>query len=415
MTKYLLFSFLLPAVLFARSDKAQDLIDRLLTDPQYDTFQLSPDGSHLAANQYENGSRNLVTLDLTTGELAKISVHGGSRIYAWSWMDGDNLIYGVSKWGSYLVGIYAVGEDLKSRKVKIDDKIEDKALAIYNTLPEVEGEAILINYASQPYKELWRYHRKDNSIEAISSSEEEVLFSSFDQQGQYRLHSKQGEAANERAYFYRANEQEDWQRIDIPDSRIIYGFDATGSTLYTAHGTGKQLAIQAYDPATQAYTGPSYTDPDYGLEGLLLWSMLPDKHFIGYGYEADKPQVHFIDPNEAVLYDSIQAQRPNLFLLPLGKDTRGRSILLSYSDRQPAQVQAYDPKTKQLEVLLDAYPKLDATTLSTTTPFTFKSRDQVSLNAYYTLPPDHQEGDKHPMVVFIHGGPNARDTWGFNK
>ena len=47
-------------------------------------------------------------------------------------------------------------------------------------------------------------------------------------------------------------------------------------------------------------------------------------------------------------------------------------------------------------------------------PFTYMSRDGIKLHGYITLPPTYKEGDKIPFIIHPHGGPNARDYWGYN-
>ena len=42
------------------------------------------------------------------------------------------------------------------------------------------------------------------------------------------------------------------------------------------------------------------------------------------------------------------------------------------------------------------------------------SRDGIKLHGYLTLPPTYKEGEKIPFIVHPHGGPNARDYWGYN-
>ena len=42
------------------------------------------------------------------------------------------------------------------------------------------------------------------------------------------------------------------------------------------------------------------------------------------------------------------------------------------------------------------------------------SRDGIKLHGYITLPPNYKEGEKIPFIIHPHGGPNARDYWGYN-
>ena len=44
----------------------------------------------------------------------------------------------------------------------------------------------------------------------------------------------------------------------------------------------------------------------------------------------------------------------------------------------------------------------------------FPARDGLKLNGYLTRPAEPAGGGKPPLVLVIHGGPYARDQWGFN-
>jgi len=45
-------------------------------------------------------------------------------------------------------------------------------------------------------------------------------------------------------------------------------------------------------------------------------------------------------------------------------------------------------------------------------PVTFRARDGLTLHGYLTLPVGQERN--LPMVLNVHGGPWARDSWGYN-
>ena len=47
-------------------------------------------------------------------------------------------------------------------------------------------------------------------------------------------------------------------------------------------------------------------------------------------------------------------------------------------------------------------------------PFNFVNSDGVTIHGYYTRAKDQTKDQKAPMIVVPHGGPHARDTWGFD-
>ena len=53
-------------------------------------------------------------------------------------------------------------------------------------------------------------------------------------------------------------------------------------------------------------------------------------------------------------------------------------------------------------------------TLATVSPVTYPARDGAQVPGYLTLPPGHESARGLPAIVMPHGGPSARDEWGFN-
>lgn len=86
----------------------------------------------------------------------------------------------------------------------------------------------------------------------------------------------------------------------------------------------------------------------------------------------------------------------------------------------PASVHLYDRKKKTLTQLYVSRPELVGAPLQAMYPVEIKSRDGLTLPSYLTLPPGvDPDGDgvpstPVPMVLFVHGGPWARDDYGYN-
>jgi dipeptidyl aminopeptidase/acylaminoacyl peptidase len=83
------------------------------------------------------------------------------------------------------------------------------------------------------------------------------------------------------------------------------------------------------------------------------------------------------------------------------------------SDRAPGRYYKWDRKAKQGTFLFTTRPKLDGLKLAETKPVVIRSRDGLEQHSYLTLPVGI-EPKALPMVLFPHGGPWARDQWGFN-
>jgi dipeptidyl aminopeptidase/acylaminoacyl peptidase len=81
-------------------------------------------------------------------------------------------------------------------------------------------------------------------------------------------------------------------------------------------------------------------------------------------------------------------------------------------DRVPVRFYLYDRSTRTAELLFSTRPALESLPLAVTRPASIPARDGLALPAYLTLPVGVSK--KLPMVTLVHGGPWARDTFGFN-
>jgi dipeptidyl aminopeptidase/acylaminoacyl peptidase len=89
-------------------------------------------------------------------------------------------------------------------------------------------------------------------------------------------------------------------------------------------------------------------------------------------------------------------------------------IVTETNDQSPQRFFLFDRKTKKVDLLFTAQPKLEGLPLAPMKPMTITARDGLALPAYLTLPPGKTPRGL-PMVLLVHGGPWGRDTWGQNS
>ena len=87
-------------------------------------------------------------------------------------------------------------------------------------------------------------------------------------------------------------------------------------------------------------------------------------------------------------------------------------IVMSLLDNAPPHYYLHDRRSGKTEMLFSTRPELDEVTLSKVEPVKVTAHDGLDLPAYLTKPHSHQ-GGKLPLVLLVHGGPFARDRWGY--
>jgi dipeptidyl aminopeptidase/acylaminoacyl peptidase len=83
-------------------------------------------------------------------------------------------------------------------------------------------------------------------------------------------------------------------------------------------------------------------------------------------------------------------------------------------DDGPVSYYTWDRGAKQGDFMFYHKPDLAEYTLAKMEPVSFTSRDGLTIHGYMTYPPNAVR-ENLPMVLNVHGGPWARDTWGYNS
>lgn len=227
-----------------------------------------------------------------------------------------------------------------------------------------------------------------------------------------------GYVANTLTYYYRAKDARDWKLLSRVSVLGGEGFDpyAVDRDLDVAYGferlDGRQALFKiALDGSMKREL--VFARPDVDVDGLIRIGR--QHRVVGVSFATDKRQSAFFDPELKTLAAKLSKALPGLPLVTFVDASTDESKLLIWagSDVDPGRYFLYDKNTRKLEKLLDVRPELADVHLAPVKPVTFAAADGTAIPAYLTLPPG-SEGKNLPAIVMPHGGPGARDEWGFD-
>jgi dipeptidyl aminopeptidase/acylaminoacyl peptidase len=133
------------------------------------------------------------------------------------------------------------------------------------------------------------------------------------------------------------------------------------------------------------------------------------------GWDAAKPQKHFLDPEIKNIYDKLAAELKGNEIEITDRDSaENKFIIISYTDRNPGSYYLYEKKKEKLTKLGDINPHLKPDELCAMQPISYKASDGMTINGYLTLPLG-QATTNLPLVVIPHDGPFSRTSWGYNS
>ena len=172
-------------------------------------------------------------------------------------------------------------------------------------------------------------------------------------------------------------------------------------------------ALVEIDPATTKEVRLIYQNPDADVDNAI-WSDAQQK-LVGASYTTDRSRYVYFDATREKLQHDLEARLPGVEIQIVNSDREEkRWVVRTWGDRTLGAYFLYEVKTDRLTLLGDVAPWIDPSQMATMTPITYSARDGVLLHGYLTLPAG-VEPKGLPLVIIPHGGPWARDRWGFNS
>jgi len=196
---------------------------------------------------------------------------------------------------------------------------------------------------------------------------------------------------------------------DVAATRLL-DFDADGQTLYLLDTRGRdRAALVAVDTRTR-HARVLAESPDADLTRVVLHPAT--RRPLATAAMADRQRWQAVDASFASGLEAIRsATSGDVASLGLSADARRVMVSVQHDVASPEWL-LYDRPTRRARPLFKARRTLDGLSLRPLEPAAFAARDGLRIPAYLTLPaPDARNV---PMVLVIHGGPYARDEWGFN-
>jgi dipeptidyl aminopeptidase/acylaminoacyl peptidase len=132
-------------------------------------------------------------------------------------------------------------------------------------------------------------------------------------------------------------------------------------------------------------------------------------------YTAKKRKIRFFDKEIEEIYRKIKVKIGNYEILFSSiSDNYDSFILLARSDRVEGKYYIYNKQNDRLELLSQGSPWLKEKDMAKMQPITFKSRDNLTIHEYLTIPLN-KEPKNLPVIINPHPGPQWRNSWGFDQ
>lgn len=411
----------------ATSLDAVELIPReaLFGNPERANVQLSPDGRTLSWVAPLDGTLNVWVApadDLSAAKAVTRDTARGIRSYFWSYQP-DTLLYLRDSGGDEDFHLYAV--DLKTGQSRDLTPFEKTTAQVVGVSDRHPGTILVgMNDRDPKWHDLYRVDLASGERTLVEKNDQEISGYLADADYRLRFASRARPDGGEDLLRRSGDTWETYDQIPFEDGMTtgFAGLSKDGSTLYMRDSRERNTAaLFAVDAAgggkrllhedARADIGDNLADPRTG--------------------EVQAVSVNYLREQWTVLDDAIRADLARLEAIGPGEasiNTRtldDRTWIVAYSAAEsPVEYYRYDRDGQgggTLTRLFSGRPALEGKPLVPMWPLELTSRDGKTLVSYLTLPPHadaNQDGKADapvPMVLLVHGGPWARDAYGYSS
>ena len=220
--------------------------------------------------------------------------------------------------------------------------------------------------------------------------------------------------------LYRDKESDPFRTLittSFKESISPYYFTPDNQKLYATSNIGRDKeAVVIFDPQTAKEVEVLYENDTYDLSGISYSRKY--KKLQAASYQAHEgAKRHFFDNDLKAIFDKVTAKVSGK---PISVSSQNKDedmlIVRTYNDKTPGGYYLYDVKKDELTHIADIYPWIDENNMAEMNCVKYTTRDGLTIEGYLTLPKGYtlETAKNLPVVVNPHGGPWARDSWGFN-
>jgi dipeptidyl aminopeptidase/acylaminoacyl peptidase len=441
----------LPVAGFTQTPSAQSAapiipVETLFRRPQYQGLTFSPDQKSLAATTFVDERQNLVIIDMEKRSANIITGFKDADVLSFNWASNNRLFYttgdilGKETRGDG--GLFAIDKDAKNPRTLVAP-IRDTGtfvLRLTTVLGRIQGSSdevlVSANDRSEDTQDIYRMNLMSGRKSLVNTSSPGQVVSWVIDSKNVPKAALSRDLEKKRWWFsYRADEASSWKVMaewteQLKDVVIPLRFEDDGSDMYVASNIGRNtLAFFKFNAATGKLGELIYGDDRYdmgsfglasdgfGGTGSIITSAetFGEKgKILGVRYSGAKPTTVWFDDaakNTQAMLDQALPNTVNRF-----DPNRIRSLVSARSDVDAGRYYIFDRDKKTLEDTgISEFPWIDPKQMAPMQYVEWPARDGIKIGGYLTLPKSYAKGSPVPLILHPHGGPWAKDNWGYNQ
>ena len=409
------------------SKQQAPLIDRKLFfgNPEISSAQLSPDGKFLAFRKPLNGVINIWVkgIDEPMSAARPITEDKNRPIIVYSWSkDSKYILFPQDKGGNENFRIYSVSPTAKVAKGQIPEAKDltplEKVRARIYALPKNSPNTIIagLNHRDPRFHDVYSINIATGERKLLYKNDSNVADWVTDLEGNLRLAVINLPDGGTQINRIEGDKLVEVYRCQFGETCSPLRFHNDGKRVYMGTNKGETvdlIRLVLFNPQTKQVELVD-SDPEKKVDfGAPIFSE-ETQELIGTVYIGDRQRIYSKNQQFSTDLEYIKEKLPDGELGFRSMTEDGKKMIVTVnSDIDPGSAYLFDRQGNELTLLYQILPELQRENLAQMTPIRYTARDGLEIPAYLTLPRGKSNRNL-PVIIMPHGGPWARDIWGYD-
>lgn len=382
-------------------------------NPEKTFYRVSPNGKYISFLAPFNDRLNIFIQQIGSEESMRLTSVTDRDISGYIWGNDNTIIFTRDNSGDENFHLFSV--DIEGINLKDLTPFENVRVNLIDELDESKTDILIeMNKRNPELFDVYRLNYETGEMNLVAENPGNVSIWVTDHDGKIRI-AATTDGVNA-GIMYRDSEEEPFKTVLETNFKenltpLLFTFD--NKYIYASSNLGRdKSAIVKYDIKNAVELELLYEHPE--VDVTSLGHSKKRKVLTSISYTTWKRERIFLDDEIKKIFEKLGKELPGYEIVITDMDDEENVyIVRTYIDRSMGANYIYDKKMDTLTKISDVSPWINEAEMAEMKPITYKSRDGLTINGYLSLPLG-VECKNLPVVVNPHGGPWARDDWGYN-
>ena len=389
-------------------------LEDFFKNPEKAAYQISPDGKYFSYLSPYESRMNIYIQKIGSKKATRLTSEKDRDIAGYFWANNKRILFLKDDGGDENYALYGV--DNNGKNLKCLTCFDEVRTQIIDALEDIPNEVIIgLNKRNPQVFDPYRLNIKTGEMTMLAENPGNIQGWMTDHDGKLRVAFAIVDGVNTQI-LYRETEDDEFKAVlttSFKESVSPDFFTFDNKNVYATSNLGRdKSAAVIFDIANGKEIEVLYENPDYDVS-RMSFSRKNKKLWAAY-FTSWKSERHFFNDEFKELLERL---RKDLGQYEIGisayTKNEDKFIIRTTSDRTLGTYYLYDKNTDKLEKIHEISPWLDENQMARVKPIQYTARDGQIIHGYLTLP-NGVVPKNLPVVINPHGGPWARDNWGFN-